>query len=63
MEENPSKIRPVLKEMAIGEKKSFPIERLKSVRTQASELSAIMDRRFTTRTDRVARVIEIGHLS
>lgn len=41
----------------------FPIERLKTVRTQASELGAIYDRVYTTTTDRVERTIEVKRVS
>ena len=38
MSENLEKIRPALVALEVGESVSFPISRLKSVRTQASEL-------------------------
>ena len=41
MSENLEKIRPALVALEVGESVSFPISRLKSVRTQASELGAI----------------------
>lgn len=53
------KIRPTLLGMAIGEIITFPIEKLKSVRVQASELGAMFDMGFKTRTDRDLRIIEI----
>ncbi len=52
MSENLEKIRPALVALEVGESVSFPISRLKSVRTQASELGAIYNRQFKTRTDR-----------
>lgn len=52
MAENLEKIRPVLTALEIGDEVTFPISRLKSVRTQASELGAIFNRLFKTRTDR-----------
>ncbi len=45
--------------MAIGDTLAFPIERLKTVRVQASELGAMFDMLFKTRTDRDLRIIEI----
>lgn len=51
MTENVLKIRPALVELKVGETISFPISRLKSVRTQASELGAIYERQFKTKTD------------
>ena len=59
MENITKKIRPTLLGMAIGEIITFPIEKLKSVRVQASELGAMFDMGFKTRTDRVLRIIEI----
>ncbi len=59
MENNTVKIRPTLLNMGIGETISFPIEKLKSVRVQASELGAMFDMLFKTRTDRELRIIEI----
>lgn len=41
MAENVIKIRPALTALKIGESITFPISKLKSVRTQASELGAI----------------------
>lgn len=56
------KLRPMLRDMKVGDELSFPIIRLKSVRTQASELSAMLDRHFQTWTDRAARLIWIKRL-
>ncbi len=63
MTENIPKIRPTLMGMSVGESMSFPIDKLKSVRTQASELGAMFERRFTTKTDRIARLITITRIS
>jgi hypothetical protein len=54
------KIRPTLVGLSVGQVASFPIARLKSVRTQASELGAILDRQYTTRTDRQNRLIIVA---
>lgn len=59
MENITKKIRPTLLGMAIGDIITFPIEKLKSVRVQASELGAMFDMGFKTRTDRDLRIIEI----
>jgi hypothetical protein len=59
MEENFEKIRPALVKLEVGETVSFPISRLKSVRTQASELGAILGRQYTTKTDRERKVIVV----
>lgn len=58
MEEN-QPIRPKLLGLAVGESTSFPIVRLKSVRTQASELGAIYNRKFVTKMNREARTITV----
>ena len=47
----------------IGQAVEFPISRLKSVRTQASELGAIYDRQFTTKMDRERRIVEVKRMS
>ena len=55
MAENMEKIRPALVALEI----TFHISRLKSVRTQASELGAIYNRQFKTRTDREKQTITV----
>lgn len=62
MENSDTKIRPTLLNMAVGDTISFPIERLKSVRVQASELGAMFDLYFKTRSDRKLRIIEITRI-
>lgn len=61
--DNLPKIRPALVGLNKGESIEFPIERLKSVRSQASELGAIYNRTFVTRTDRAARTIIVERKS
>lgn len=61
---NPTqKIRPTLYEMAVGDTVQFPIARLKSVRTQASELGIMYERQYTTKTDRVEKIIEVTRIA
>ncbi len=57
------KIRPALTSMEIGEQKDFPIERMKSVRVQASELSIIHGREYKTATNRETRVITVTRIA
>ena len=59
MAENLEKIRPVLVALEVGNAVTFPISRLKSVRTQASELGAIYNRQFKTKTDRDNQTITV----
>ena len=59
MEDKNTKLRPALYEMAVGDTLTFPISRLKSVRTQASELGMMYERQYSKKTDRVAKTIEI----
>lgn len=59
MVENLEKIRPVLVALEVGNAVTFPISRLKSVRTQASELGAIYNRQFKTKTDRENQTITV----
>lgn len=62
MTENMEKIRPVLTALEVGDEVTFPISRLKSVRTQASELGAIFNRLFKTRTDRESHTITVKRI-
>lgn len=59
IEDLAEKVRPLLVKMQVNETLIFPICRLKTVRTQASELGAIYDRAYSTKTDRVAKTIEV----
>lgn len=63
MTDNFVKIRPAIMAMAVGETIEFPIAKLKSVRTQASEIGAITERRYTTRTNRETRTISITRVA
>ena len=56
------KIRPTLYEMAVGDSVKFHISRLKSVRTQASELGMMYERQYTTKTDRSDKSIEVTRI-
>ena len=63
MVENLEKIRPPLTALEVGDAVVFPISRLKSVRTQASELGAIFNRRFKTKTNRENQTITVSRIS
>ena len=63
MVENLEKIRPALTALEVGDAVVFPISRLKSVRTQASELGAIFNRRFKTKTNRENQTITVTRIS
>lgn len=63
MAENLEKIRPALVALEVGDAIVFPISRLKSVRTQASELGAILNRRFKTKTNRENQTITVSRIS
>ena len=62
MAENMEKIRHALVALEVGDTVTFPISRLKSVRTQASELGAIYNRQFKTRTDREKHTITVKRI-
>ena len=62
MAENMEKIRPALVALEVGDTVTFPISRLKSVRTQASELGAIYNRQVKTRTDREKHTITVKRI-
>lgn len=57
MTENLIKIRPTLTRMEVGDNAAFPIEQMKTVRSQASELGVIHNRRYQTKTSRTDRTI------
>ncbi len=59
MDENTIKIRPTLTAMEVGDKTTFPVRRLKSVRAQASELGVIPDRTYRTATNRAERTVTV----
>ncbi|WP_288882038.1 hypothetical protein [uncultured Bacteroides sp.] len=63
MVENLEKIRPALTALEVGDAVVFPISRLKSIRTQASELGAIFNRRFKTKTNRENQTITVSRIS
>lgn len=63
MEDIVQKIRPTLMDMAVGDTVKFPITRLKSVRTQASELGMMYERQFTTKTNRTERTVEVTRMA
>ena len=63
MVENLEKIRPALTALEVGDAVVFPISRLKGVRTQASELGAIFNRRFKTKTNRENQTITVSRIS
>lgn len=59
MPNNLTKIRPALSSMEPGETCHFPIGRMKTVRTLASELGLMHNRKYMTRTDRSTQVISV----
>lgn len=63
MDKTTEKVCPVLINMEVGQTVTFNIEKMKSIRTQASELGTIMNRRYKTRTDREERTISVKRLS
>ena len=62
MAENMEKIRPALVALEVGDTVTFPISRLKSVRTQASELGAIYNRQYKTQTNRENMTITVKRI-
>lgn len=62
MAKNQPKIRPAISGLKVGEEVSFHISKVKSVRTQASELGMIEEKRFQTETDREAHVIIVRRI-
>ncbi len=55
-------LRPTIMGLEVGEKAVFPILQLRSVRSLASELGAMFERRYTTCMDREARAVTVTRL-
>ncbi len=49
-------------EMAVGAEIEFPVERISTVQSIASTSGLRYDRKYTTETDRVKRVIKVKRL-
>lgn len=63
MNTTPAKIRPAIANMMVKDELEFPIIKLKSVRTMASELGAMLDRKYITRADREHKTITVMRIS
>ena len=57
MIEQPKKMRTQIVELNVGESVSFPIEKMKTIRAQTSELNCIMQRVYATKLNRCDRTI------
>ena len=57
MIEQPKKMRTQIVELNVGESVSFPIEKMKTIRAQTSELNCIMQRVYATKLNRDDRTI------
>lgn len=53
----------MLKEMNAGEMRAFPIERYPSIRSSASQIGMVMDRKYTIKADREARTVSVTRVS
>ena len=59
MFERPKKMRTQIVEHNVGESVAFPIEKMKTIRAQTSELNCIMQRVYATRLNRDDRTIVV----
>lgn len=59
MIERPKKMRTQIVELNEGESVAFPIEKMKTIRAQTSELNCIMQRVYATRLNREDRTIVV----
>lgn len=59
---NPVKIRPLLKTMKVDKTLSFPINRIRTIRVTAYELSITYGFRFTTRMDKDCQVVHVTRI-
>ena len=57
MIQQPKKMRTQIVELNVGESVSFPIEKMKTIRAQTSELNCIMQRVYATKLNRCDRTI------
>ena len=57
MIERPKKMRKQIVELNVGESVAFPIEKMKTIRAQTSELNCIMQRVYATKLNRDDRTI------
>lgn len=55
--------RPAIRAMEVGDVLTFPIEKLPTVKTTCSDLGFILNRRYTTSTDRDSRTIEVTRIT
>lgn len=51
------KVLPTLQAMKVGDEVEFPISRLMTVQGSASKQSLVLDRKYSTRTDRERKVV------
>ena len=54
---NQKKMRTQIVELNVGESVAFPIEKMKTIRAQTSELNCIMQRVYATKLNRDDRTI------
>ena len=59
MFERPKKMRTQIVELNVGESVAVPIEKMKTIRAQTSELNCIMQRVYATRLNRDDRTIVV----
>ena len=59
MIERPKKMRKQIIELNVGESVAFPIEKMKTIRAQTSELNCIMQRVYATKLNRDDRTIVV----
>ena len=59
MFERPKKMRTQIVGLNVGESVAFPIEKMKTIRAQTSELNCIMQRVYATRLNRDDRTIVV----
>ena len=55
--------RPMIRAMEVGDTLLFPIEKLPTVKTTCSDLGCILNRRYSTTTDRESRTIEVTRIT
>lgn len=59
MSEEKVPLRPQIRELELGKSISFPIQRMRTIKTTCSELGVIYGRKFRTKINREKEIITV----
>lgn len=60
---NQKTLAPMIREMEIGGRIEYPLERMRAVRATCSMIGLEMNRQYTTRIDKERRIIEVNRVA